>query len=197
MFIWFAVLFSASSSIKVARRFINHRMKEAEKEGKQLHPVVYRINIIGLKPEYIVHFKLRFPELTLTTIGAVDIHDISRHPSEKEVIIRGPFTLILDVYDDEGSLMGRPSTVLEGLAITSNRDHITTSVSGPTDDLAREMVAAMVTVTRAEYCVRYYRDKNLADDTAEFAKIFADGNKRLNELWNVGVDEFARWKERK
>ncbi|XP_052766293.1 uncharacterized protein LOC128207428 [Mya arenaria] len=186
------VLFSASSKLRIARKFIKHRMKEAEKQGKQLHPIVYKINIIGLKSDFITHFKKRFPRLTLTTIGAVDIHEISRHPGEREVLLRGPYTLILDVFEDAGDLVGRPCSVLEALVITSNRDHITTSVPGPEDDLARKMYGAMVTVTRAEYCVEYYRKKGLAKDEEEYESILSEGQKTLDYLWDISVEQFSK-----
>ncbi|KAH3844505.1 uncharacterized protein LOC127872824 [Dreissena polymorpha] len=179
------VLFSASFDVGVARRFIKHRLKEASKEGLKLQPVVYKINIIGLKPEFIQHFKSRFPKMTLTSMGAVDIHEISRHPGEKEVILRGPYTLILDIYDDEKDLVGVPCSVLEALVITSNRDHITTSQPGPDDDLARDMYGAMVIVTRSEYAVQYCRSKGLHRDESDFQDILENARIQLDKLWNL------------
>lgn len=158
-------------------------MKEAEKQGKVLHPIIYKINIIGLKPEYIKHFKERFPSMTLTSMGAVDIHEISRHPSEKEVILRGPYTLILDIYEDDGDMVGMPCSVLEALVITSNRDHITTSQTGYLDDLARDMYAAMVTVTRSEYAVKYYQGKGLVNEEEDYQHILEEGKRKLDSLW--------------
>ncbi|KAH3844510.1 hypothetical protein DPMN_086768 [Dreissena polymorpha] len=118
--------------------------------------------------------------MTLTSMGAVDIHEISRHPGEKEKIIRGPFTLILDIYDDEKDLVGFPCSVLEALVITSNRDHITTSNFGPGDDLARDMYAAMVTITRSEYAVLYCQLKGLHKDEADFQVILNNARIQLD-----------------
>lgn len=123
--------------------------------------------------------------MTLTSMGATDIHEISRHPTEREVILRGPYTLILDIYDDEHELVGLPCPVLEALVITSNRDHITTSQPGPEDDIARDMYAAMVTVTRSEYAVRYYREKGLVQEEEEYQQILENGQRQLDSLWNL------------
>lgn len=123
--------------------------------------------------------------MTLTSMGAVDIHEISRHPGEMEVILRGPYTLILDIYDDEYELVGMPCSVLEALVITSNRDHITTSQPGPMDDLARDMYAAMVTVTRSEYAVKYYEGKGLDQEKEDYQQILDAGKSKLDSLWNL------------
>ena len=160
-------------------------MNKVELEGKALHPVIYKINIISLKSEYRRHFKERFPAMTLTSIGAVDIHDISRHPKENEVILRGPYTLILDIFEDQYDMVGYPCHVLDALVITSNRDHITTSQPGPEDDLARDMFAAMVTVTRSEYVMRYYREKGLDKEADECEQTLEAGRCQLEALWSL------------
>lgn len=177
------MLFSTSSNRKVATKFIKHRLKEAEKEGKLLHPIIYKINIIGLKPEFIKHFKTRFPSMTLTSMGAVDIHEISRMRGEKEVILRGPYTLILDIYEDQHEYIGRPCSVLEALVITSNRDHITTSQHGDEDDLAREMYGTMVTVARSEYVVEFCKKKGLKMDELEYQNTLDKAREKLDSLW--------------
>lgn len=118
-------------------------------------------------------------------MGAVDIHEISRHPGEREVLLRGPYTLILDIFDDEKEMVGLPCSVLEALVITSNRDHITTSQPGPEDDLARDMYGAMVTVARSEYAVRYYREKGLVQEEEEYQQILENGQRQLDSLWNL------------
>ncbi|KAH3844508.1 hypothetical protein DPMN_086766 [Dreissena polymorpha] len=123
--------------------------------------------------------------MTLTSMGAVDIHETSRHPGEKEVILRGPYTLILDIYEDEKDLVGVPCSVMEALVITSNRDHIPTSQPGPEDDLARDMYAAIVTVTRSEYAVQYCQSKGLHKDASDFQEILNNARFQLDKCWNL------------
>lgn len=179
------VLFSASSSLTVAKKFITHRMEEYQKAKKKANPLLIKIHIIGLKPEYIRHFKKRFPEMTLTSIGAVDIHDLSRHPNEKEVLLRGPYTLILDVFEDDNEIEGYTCSILEAVMITSNRDHITTSVIGDLDSLARDMYAAMVTVTRSEFAIDYYQMRGMKSDELEYRRILEDSSVRLQRYMKM------------
>lgn len=123
--------------------------------------------------------------MTLTTIGAVDIHQLSRHPSEMEVLLRGPYTLILDVFEDENEIEGHMCSILEAVMITSNRDHITTSVIGDLDNLARDMYAAMVTVTRSEFAINYYQEKGMKGDELEYRRIYEDSISKLERYMKL------------
>ena len=140
------------------------------------------INVIGLKPEYLEHYTKRFPISVLSTICAVDIHKLSFHPEEREVLLRGPFMQVLHVYRDEGDLLGQPCDVLEMVMLNSNRDHISTSQLGDQDDLARAMFGTMVGVTRCEFAIDYCERKGLEDDAAEYRKILDDSLVKLEDL---------------
>ena len=175
-------LFSSSSSIKVSKKFINHQLKQAATRGTVVKPLLITVHVIGLKPEYIQHYTRRFPSTVLTTICAVDIHKISRHPSEKEVLLRGPFMLILDMYEDEHIKLEQPCNVVEVVMLNANRDHISTSFLGDQDTLARDMFAAMVTVTRSEFAKEYCQKKGLKEDEKEYQKILEESREKLQKL---------------
>lgn len=175
-------LFSASSSLKVARKFIKHQLKQQKDDKNDVTPLVIKIHVIGLKPEYVQQYTSRFPSTVLTTICAVDIHKLSRHPSEKEVLLRGPFMLILDMYEDENTILSQPCHVLEAVMLNANRDHISTSFLGDLDTLARDMFAAMVTVTRSEFAARYCEEKGLERDENEYRNILQENCEKLHDL---------------
>ncbi|XP_045175691.2 uncharacterized protein LOC123536534 [Mercenaria mercenaria] len=175
-------LFSASSSLKVARKFIKHQLKDVKSEDTTLKPLVVKVHVIGLKPEYINHYSRRFPSAVLTTICAVDIHKLSRHPKEMEVLLRGPFMLILDMYEDELDILGKPCNILEAVMLNANRDHISTSFLGDLDTLARDMFAAMVTVTRSEFALKFCQEKGLGTDENEYRTILQESSEKLRNL---------------
>ncbi|XP_060572767.1 uncharacterized protein LOC132730779 [Ruditapes philippinarum] len=152
-------LFSSSSSIKVSKKFIKHQLKQAKTRDAVVKPLIIKVHVIGLKPEYIQHYTKRFPSTVLTTICAVDIHKLSRHPSEKEVLLRGPFMLVLDMYEEKHTEFDQPCDVIEVVMLNANRDHISTSFLGDQDTLARDMFAAMVTVTRSEFAIEYCQNR--------------------------------------
>lgn len=180
------VMFSASSSITVAKKFIKHRMEEQRRADKRVNPLLFKINIIGLKPEYFKHLRFRFPEMTLTSTGAVDIHQLSRHPSEMEVLMRGGlYTLILDVFEDENEIEGHVCSVLEAVMVNSNRDHITTSVVGDIDNLSRDMYAAMVTVTRSEFAVKYYHEKGMKGEELEYKQVLEESRSKVESFMKL------------
>lgn len=182
----FTGLFSSSSRLSVARRFIKQQLKkDSSNETRRLTPLVIKIHVIGLNPEYVEHYTRRFPSAVLTTICAVDIHKISRHPSEKEVLLRGPFMLILDMYEDDHDILGQPCHVLEAVMLNANRDHISTSLLGDLDTLARDMFAAMVTVTRSEFSLKYCQEKGLKQDEKEYRKILQESNGKLQDLLRI------------
>ncbi|WAR20482.1 hypothetical protein MAR_002320 [Mya arenaria] len=171
-------LFASSSSIKVAKKFIRQTLK-----GSSLHPLMLKIHVISLKQEYVNIYRDRFPGAELTTICAVDIHEISRFPKEKEVLLRGPFMVILNFYEDENMrLLGQPCNVVEAVMLNANRDHISTSHLGDLDARARDIFGAMVSVTRNEYAREYCKKNGLVDDAHEYTKAFEDSITKLNAV---------------
>lgn len=177
-----AGLFSASASRSVAERFIKFRLKSAKADGKVLSPLLIKAHVIGLKPEHVEHYTSRF-QAVLTTICAVDIRKLSRHQKEQEVLLRGPFMLILDFYQDENTvILGQTCSVLEVVMLNANRDHISSSSLGDLDTLARDLFATMVTVTRSEFATKYCEDKGLTQDAIEYQRIVEENRSKLKEL---------------
>ena len=174
-------LLSASANVKVARKFIKHQMIQ-RKADKDTNALIMKINVIGLKPEYMEHYRKTFTTTVLSTICAVDIHKLSRHKDEKEVLLRGPFFLVLDFYKDEEGVDGKPCSVLEIVMLNANRDHISTAHLGDKDAAARDMFGTMVTVTRSEYALNYCERKGLADDADEYRKILNESKEKLERL---------------
>ena len=177
-------LLSASANVNVARKFIKHQMKQraADKDNNAL---IMKINVIGLKPEYMEHYRKTFTTTVLSTICAVDIHELSRHKDEKEVLLRGPFFLVLDFYKDDELIDGKPCNILEIVMLNANRDHISTAHLGDKDAAARDMFGTMVTVTRSEYAVKYCERRELVDDADEYRKILNDSKEKLDRLMKV------------
>lgn len=176
-------LLSASSSLEVARKFIEHQLKHLPAEGKPSLPLIIKIHVISLKQEFVEHYTHRFPQTVLTTICAVDIQKLSRHRNEKEVLLRGPFMLVLDFYQDENiSVMGQACNVLEAVMLNANRDHITTSLLGSQEAVARDMFAAMVTVTRSEWSMKFCKNKGLVEDEKAYGSILEESERKVQEL---------------
>ncbi|KAL4238746.1 hypothetical protein ACF0H5_003454 [Mactra antiquata] len=173
-------LLSASSSRRVARKFIRNQLKK--QKDKTLKPLIIKIHVIGLKPEYVEHYTRRFPSTVLTTICAVDIQELSRHPREREVLLRGPFQLILDMYEDTSEQFNQPCHVLEAVMLNANRDHISTSFLGDLDALARDMFGTMVNVTRSEFALKYCQEKGLKADENEYKSILESSIPKLKNL---------------
>lgn len=173
-----AGLFASSSDVKVAKKFMRNQLRNSD-----LHPLLLKIHVISLRPEFVETYKTRFPNAELTTICSVDIHDISRYPREKEVILRGPFMVVMDMYTDELiKIYDKPCTVVESVMLNANRDHISTSHLGEEDALARDMFAAMVAVTRNEFVMKFYRSRGLTEEEQEYSRLLQESTARLSAL---------------
>lgn len=174
-------LLSTSADVGTARKFIKHQMKR-RKGDKDSYALLMKINVISLKPEYVDFYKKSFPTSALSTICAVDIHELSRHKEEKEVLLRGPFFQVLDIHEGNRDIDGKPCKTLEVVMLNSNRDHISTAHLGDQDSAAREMFGTIVSVTRNEYCLKYCESKGLNEDANEYRKILNTGTEKLENL---------------
>lgn len=165
--------------MSVAKKFIRHQMKNYREENRLL-PMIIKIHVISLKKEYVDHYTKRFTPAVLSTICAVDIHKLSRHQGEKEVLLRGPFMLILDFFEDEHiTLLNKTCSILEVVMLNANRDHISTSSLGDLDALARDTFSAMVTVSRSEFAVGYYREKGMKQEEEAYRYILEETKAKL------------------
>jgi hypothetical protein len=179
---FFSGMFSGSSSLDVALSFIEEGLEQRVAGKPRRKPLLIKINVISLKKEYIEFYNKRFPTSVLTTICAVDVHNLSVFPDEFEVLLRGPFMHILDIYEDRSFLQGMSCDVLEAVMLNTNRDHISVVHLGDQDTPARDMFATMVAVTRTEFAVRYCVEHRLIQDGWEYQKILIDNKTRLDML---------------
>ena len=67
----------------------------------------------------------KFSGSVVTSICAVDIHELSYIQDEREVLLRDPLFQVLQLHEGGELLSGRPSEVLEMVMVNSNRGHLT------------------------------------------------------------------------
>ncbi|KAK3590790.1 hypothetical protein CHS0354_038728 [Potamilus streckersoni] len=160
-------LWSTSSDRQVAFRFITNQI--LTHKGEKI-PLLMKIHVIELKPAYLKLYRKTFPSIVVSTICAVDIQNLSFFPKEKEILLRGPFFQVLDLYE-EGEICGYPCKVLEMVMLNSNRDHKSTAFLGSLDSPARKMFGDMVVATRSRFAMNYCNKKGLTEDAEEYRKI--------------------------
>ena len=141
--------------------------------------LLMEIHVIGLNPEHLAFYRQKFPGSVVSTICAVDIHQLSYVKDEKEVLLRGPFFQVLQLH--EGRVVsGRRTHVLEAVMLNTNRDHLTSvQLQGEQETVARRLFATMVTVTRCQFCVQYCRQNELPDDAAEYQRLLEEKRQEL------------------
>ena len=141
--------------------------------------LLMEIHVIGLNLEHLAFYRQKFPGSVVSTICAVDIHQLSYVKDEKEVLLRGPFFQVLQLH--EGRVVsGRRTHVLEAVMLNTNRDHLTSvQLQGEQETVARRLFATMVTVTRCQFCVQYCRQNELPDDAAEYQRLLEEKRQEL------------------
>ena len=123
----------------------------------------------------------------MTSICAVDIHELSYIQDEKEVLLRGPFFQMLQLHEGGELLSGRPSEVLEMVMVNSNRGHLTSvQLQVAQEAAARRLLGTMVTVTRCQFCVRYCRYYGLVENETEYLRLLEE---KLKELAAMMIHE--------
>ena len=170
-------LVSTSSSLDVANKFIARVLKI----HKDRSPLLMKIHIIELEPEYLRFYRERFPISVVSTICAVDIKDLSVMPHEKEVLLRGPFFQVLDFYDGE-TIEGKTCKVLEMVALNANRDHISTMRLGDSSAPARELFGNMVAATRCKFAAEFCSDRGLIEDARAYREMLNEKMSKLKTL---------------
>jgi hypothetical protein len=90
--------------------------------------------------------------------------------------------LVLDMYEEKHTEFDQPCDVIEVVMLNANRDHISTSFLGDQDTLARDMFAAMVTVTRSEFAIEYCQNRGLKEDEREYQNILQESSEKLQTL---------------
>ena len=147
---------------------------------KAVRLMLMKIHVIGLDEEHLAFYRRKFPGSVVTSICAVDIHELSYIQDEREVLLRGPFFQVLQLHEGGELLSGRPTEVLEMVMLNSNRDHLTSvQMQEEQQAAARRLFGTMVTVTRCQFCVRYCRDHGLVEDEAEYRRLLGEKRKEL------------------
>nr|KAG5697800.1 hypothetical protein BaRGS_016062 [Batillaria attramentaria] len=132
-------LMSSTLDPKVAERCAAKCLSETE----DFEPLIMKIHVIELKPEYLQFYREKFPTSVVTGICAVNVEEIACHKEEREVILRGPFFQVLGL-DEGAKIAGRRSHVLEMVMLNSNRDHVTSVRLGHLEPEARQLFGNMV-----------------------------------------------------
>ena len=142
--------------------------------------MLMKIHVIGLDEEHLAFYRRKFSGSVVTFICAVDIHELSYIQDEREVLLRDPFFQVLQLHEGGELLSGRPSEVLEMVMVNSNRGHITSvQLQEQQEAAARRLFGTMVTVTRCQFCVRYYRGHGPVEDETEYQRLLGDKLKEL------------------
>ena len=111
--------------------------------------MLMKIHVIGLDEEHLAFYRKKLSGSVVTSICAVDIHELSYIQDEREVLLRDPFFQVLQLHEGGELLSGRPSEVLEMVMVNSNRGYLTSVQLQEQQEAAdRRLFGTMVTVTR-------------------------------------------------
>jgi hypothetical protein len=171
-------LASASTDSDLAATFA---LSQRGRHSNQ-HALVWKINVASLDRESFEIYKSVAPDSIVTSICAVPIDALSPFPTEKEVLLRGPFFQILGL-EMAHARFGNDVHMVEAMMMNSNRDHITALASNEGDDRrVRDLFRALVSARRAGLCAEWAADRGMADDTDAYQAI-ALANRRTIESY--------------
>lgn len=174
-------ILSSSKKREFAEEFINDQLKM----NNSVRPLISIIHVIELKPTLLDSYRKKFPTSVVSTICAVDIHDISFFGEENEVLLRGPFFQVLRVYTSKKKckLLFHPE-IVEMVTVNANRDHISTMRLGDQSDNARKIFGAMVAITRIEYALKFFTESNMNfdEDKMKYQDLLKEKNEELDKL---------------
>lgn len=167
-------LMSASTEIKIAEKFF-----ETHSHGDLL-PVILKIHVINMTEKYLTSYTEMFSSV-VSTICAVDIKDLSEFREENEVLLRGPFFQVLNIHNGD-IIKDKQSRVIEMVMLNTNRDHISTMQLGEKSNKARDAFAAMVSITRSEFAIKFCHDNELQDDAEQYRSILENSIQKLARI---------------
>ncbi len=146
------------------------------------HPIVWRVHVVGLRPDLMEIYQRRFPSSVVTSICAVPIHQVSDYPHEQEVLLRGPFFQVLRMSRVSLDNSGPALQVIDAVMLNSNRDHISAIASDEGEDrAARELFRLLVNVERARVCGAL-----AAEFSSEDARLYKSMCEDWQRLANTG-----------
>lgn len=147
-------------------------------------PLMMKIHVIDLDPKYLDVYRTQFPSSVVSTICAVSIKEVSSHKNECEVLLRGPFFQVLQIYDSKKKRgIKKRMRILEMVMLNTNRDHISTMQLGEQSDPARILFGTMVAITRSEFAADFCRNNKLKNDEVEYRKVIEEKKSKLKELY--------------
>jgi len=164
-------------------RALTFALKEAS-SGPNKYPIVWEIHVAGMDPQSLRIYRDNFPISVVSSICAVPIDRLSDYPSEREVLLRGPFFQLLRMRRENVHVDGKPLHTIEVVMLHESRDHISSvSLSEPETRRARELFRILVTMERAKLCAGRAEEYGLVDDAAAYRSILAE-QRRLLEAAN-------------
>lgn len=171
---------STSTNINVAVNFIKREIENVT----NAFPLMMKIHVIDLDPKYLDVYRTQFPSSVVSTICAVSIKEVSSHKNECEVLLRGPFFQVLQIYDSKKKRgIKKRMRILEMVMLNTNRDHISTMQLGEQSDPARILFGTMVAITRSEFAADFCRNNKLKNDEVEYRKVIEEKKSKLKELY--------------
>ena len=121
----------------------------SSQSDKAARLMLMKIHVIGLDEEHRVFYRRKFSGSVVTSICAVEFHELSYIQDEKEVLLRDPLFQVLQLHEGGELISGRPSELLEMVMVNSNRGHLTSvQLQEQQEAAARRLFGTMVTVTR-------------------------------------------------
>ncbi len=142
------------------------------KSGKGDVPVLQRIRVLGLSEPSLARYAAAFPQSPVSTICATDITKLSAFPREGEVLLRGGFYQLLNVYPADEVVDGRQVRVIEMVTMNTNRDHPSTP-QGTAGRSARELIRSLVTAERTRFCRDYHLERGQHSDAGLYDSVLA------------------------
>jgi hypothetical protein len=156
---------SATPDRKIAMSFA---ASEAERQP-ECHLALWEIDVRNLNSRLLELYRSRFSSSVVTSLCAVPIAGISDFPSEKEVLLRGPFFQIVGLSTEESTGSGLPVHKIEAVMHNTNRDHQTAIASNVgVDKEQREFFKALVLSDRFDICSRLAERREQIGDAHEY-----------------------------
>eukprot|EP01024_Parvocaulis_polyphysoides_P054568 TRINITY_DN5517_c0_g5_i2.p1 TRINITY_DN5517_c0_g5~~TRINITY_DN5517_c0_g5_i2.p1 ORF type:complete len:463 (-),score=35.49 TRINITY_DN5517_c0_g5_i2:313-1701(-) len=174
-------LWSSSLSQFQAISFLMHALKK----DASFVPLLMKIHVLNLDKEYLQFYRRMYGNKSVvSSICAVPIADVSQHPNEQEVLLRGGFYQAINFYDEK--IDDVEYKILELVMLNSNRDHLSTpTLIGRDGDEARMLFRTMVAVVRNRYIVDYCMKNNLSDDLEAYEKLLNEEQEKLDGLMKI------------
>jgi hypothetical protein len=148
------ILYEINSHIYICTcRHIKYEIKNVA----NAFPLMMKIHVIGLNPKYLDVYRTQFPSSVVSTICAVSIKEVSSHENECEVLLRGPFFQVLQIYDSKKKRgIKRRLRILEMVMLNTNRDHISTMQLSKSDRRKKKQIERVILISCTVLLLLHY-----------------------------------------